>query len=172
MAVVEPDPVRSDWRYVLDYFLGVEGPQGLPLIKPPYGRITAIDLGTGEHAWQIPFGDGPTRHPAIKHLDLGPLGSSRVANEGGLLVTRTLLIAYIHNWDDLGEELLGGTRLQAYDKATGKLLAELEVDATLHSAPMTYMHQGRQFIVIAGGDEKGRQSPAEKAELLAFALPR
>ncbi len=171
MAVVKPDPARSDWRYVLDSFRGVEGPQGLPLVKPPYGRITAIDLGTGQHAWQIPFGDGPTRHPAIKHLDLGPLGNSRVANEGGLLVTRTLLIGYVHKQDDLGKELLGGTRLHAYDKTSGKLLAELEVAATLHSAPMTYLHQGRQYIVIAGGDAKGRQSPAQKAELLAFALP-
>ena len=171
MAVVKPDPARSDWRYVLDSFRGVPGPQGLPLVKPPYGRITAIDLRIGEHAWQIPFGEGPRRHPAISHLDLGPLGQNRVANEGGLLVTKTLLIGYFHKMDDRGKELIGGTVLQAYDKATGELLAELELDATLHSAPMTYLHQGRQYIVIAGGDAKGRESPVEQAQLLALALP-
>jgi quinoprotein glucose dehydrogenase len=140
-------------------------------VKPPYGRITAIDLRIGEHAWQIPFGEGPRRHPAISHLDLGPLGQNRVANEGGLLVTKTLLIGYFHKMDDRGKELIGGTVLQAYDKATGELLAELELDATLHSAPMTYLHQGRQYIVIAGGDAKGRESPVEQAQLLALALP-
>lgn len=173
MAVVKPDPARSDWRYVLDSFRGVPGPQGLPLVKPPYGRITAIDLKTGEHAWQVPFGDGPGRHPAIKHLDLGPLGNSRVANEGGLLVTKTLLIGYVLKTDERGEEELGGTILHAYDKATGRLLAQLEIDRTLHSAPITYLHQGRQYIVVAGGGRSriSQTQEAEKAELVAFAVP-
>ena len=69
-----PPEGSSDWPYVIQMDRRV-GPLGLPLLKPPYRRITAIDLNTGEHIWQIPFGKGPTDHPLIANLDLGPLGS-------------------------------------------------------------------------------------------------
>ncbi len=150
--------------------------QGLPLLKPPYRRITAIDVNRGEHAWQKPIGQGPTHHPAIKHLNLGPLGSqhpSHAAAEGGILLTKTLLITFLAKVDELEEwakRYPDGGYLQAYDKATGELLAKVEVDRSLHSAPMTYMHDGRQYIVIAGGGSRGAQ-PDEPAELIAFALP-
>jgi len=64
-----------------------------------------------------------------------------------------------------------GGYLQAYDKASGELLGQIEVDRSLHSAPMTYLHEGRQYIVVAGGGSRGGQ-PDEAAELIAFALPR
>ncbi|MEE2778451.1 MAG: PQQ-binding-like beta-propeller repeat protein [Acidobacteriota bacterium] len=168
MALVEPDAARSDWQLVIDY-PGYENPQGLPLLKPPYRRITAIDLRTGEHAWQIPHGDGPRNHPAIKHLDLGPLGSpyARVVAEGGLLVTKTLLITILSKVDDLSEDRKPfGTYLEAYNKATGEFLARVETDTNLHGVPMTYMYEGRQYIAIAGGGRDERQ------ELVAFALPK
>ena len=166
MALVEPDPARTEWRYVRDR-VSLEGPRGLPLTKPPYRRITAIDLKTGEQAWQVPLGEGPTNHPAIKHLDLGPLGSRPVGREDadGLLVTRTLLITSIMRAEDERERGIKGNYLQAFDKATGKLLAQIEADPRLHGVPATYLHGGRQYIVIAAG------GVTEKAELMAFALP-
>ncbi|MCZ6854126.1 MAG: pyrroloquinoline quinone-dependent dehydrogenase, partial [Gammaproteobacteria bacterium] len=135
-------------------------------LKPPYRRITAIDLNRGEHAWQIPFGTGPTDHPAIKHLRLGPLGSpyTDVVAEGGILVTKTLLITYLSKTDELGVETTGSF-LRAYDKANGELLAEVNVDQRLHGAPMTYLHEGRQYIAIAAG------SSTADSELVAFTLP-
>ena len=172
MALIEPDPVRSDWKYMLDR-VTVEGPRGLPLFKPPFGRITAIDLRIGEHAWQVPLGDGPTRHPAIKHLGLGPLGSKEVGNQGGLLVTKTLLIAFAPKYGENGE-LVPGSVAQAYDKASGRLLAEFDVDISFYGAPITYLHRGRQYIVAAGGGTNDRRAPdweAREAALVAFALP-
>ena len=170
LALTQPDPARSDWKYVLDR-VPLEGPQGLPLVKPPYKRISAIDLKTGDLIWQTPLGEGPTGHPAIKHLDLGPLGSqsSAAVTEGGLLTTKTLLITFASKLDELGKRLAdgvpGGAYLQAYDKVTGKLLAEVEVDRSLHSSPMTYLYKGRQYIVVAGGGVR------EKAELIAYTVP-
>ena len=176
VSLTPPDGARSDWNYVARTLIPAPTVQGLPLLKPPYRRITAIDMNRGEHAWQIPVGEGPTHHPAIEHLDLGPLGSQHPmhsAAEGGILLTRTLLITFLAKVDELAEwdvRYPDGGWLQAYDKGTGELLAQVEVDRSLHSAPMTYMQDGRQFIVIAGGGSRGSQ-PEEPAELLAFALP-
>jgi quinoprotein glucose dehydrogenase len=166
MALVAPDEVDSDWNYVIAY-QSAAGPQGLPLLKPPYRRITAIDLNKGEHAWQIPFGRGPVDHPAIRHLELDALGSpySDVVAEGGILLTRSLLISYIAKKDELGDETATGSFLRAYDKATGELLAQVNVAERLHGALMTYMVDGRQFIAVAAG---GR---AQKGQLITLALP-
>ena len=174
-----PDPNRSNLRYVINSaFTGDPndslestsiGPQGLPLIKPPYFRITAIDLNKGDFAWQIPFGDGPRNHPAIKHLNLGPLGSrfpNTVWAEGGILVTKTLVITILADSDELGDRYARGSWLVALDKATGNEVGRIKVDRHLHSSPMTAMHNGRQYILVAGG---GRTEPAE---VLAFGLPQ
>ena len=75
LGLSKPDPERSSFQYIRTGPFLLAGPQGLPLVKPPYGRLTAIDLNRGEIAWQVPHGDGPRDHPAIKHLNLGPLGS-------------------------------------------------------------------------------------------------
>ena len=167
MALTAPSADTSDWRYVIEY-QPLRGPHGLPLVKPPYRRITAINLNTAEHVWQIPFGRGPVDHPALKGLDLGPLGSvySDVVAEGGILVTKTLLITYLAKRDEFGDRAATGSLLRAYDKATGALLGEVDVAARLHGAPMTYMHDGRQYIAAAAG---GRR---DDAELIAFALPQ
>ena len=165
MAVVPTEPGTSDWDYVIAYQPS-RGPQGLPLVKPPYRRVTAIDLNTGEHVWQIPFGNGPTNHPAIKHLNLGPLGSpyGDTVAEGGILLTKTLLISYLSKGGELGRRE-PGTFLRAFDKKTGELLGEVDVETRLHGALMTYMHGGRQYIAAAGGGRRG------DGELVAFALP-
>jgi quinoprotein glucose dehydrogenase len=140
--------------------------QGLPLIKPPYSRITAINLDTGDFRWQVPFGATPpaiTNHPALKGLDLPPLG--RPGNNNGSLVTKTLLI--------IGEKNFGptpsgqrGAMLRAYDKATGQEVGAVYLPAPQTGSPMTYMMNGRQHLVVAisGGAHTG--------ELLVLKLPQ
>ena len=130
--------------------------------------MTAIDLKAGEHVFQIPVGDGPIDHPAIKHLNLPPMGSrypSGSVVEGGILVTKTLLISFLATLDELGDRVAHGGFLRAQDKATGQLLGQVEIDRSLHGAPCTYMYEGRQYIAVAGG------GGSEKAELVVFSLP-
>ncbi len=161
------DPARTDLAY-RDRTLLATGPRGLPLLKPPYRQISAIDMNKGDILWQVPLGDGPRNHPAIKHLNLGPLGNRPAKGiwaEGGILVTKTLLITIQADVDELGDKSARGSFVLAFDKATGKEVGRIKVDRHLHSSPMTAMLDGRQYILIAGG---GRTEPAE---VLAFGLP-
>ena len=149
-------------------------PLGLPLLKPPYGRITAIDLNKGEHAWMVPNGDGPRNHPLLKPLNLPPLGNP---GRGGLLVTRTLL--FVAEGDPImaaparvppsmplsAAPGAGGPRFRAYDKATGQVLWETELPAGTTGAPMSYMFDGKQYIVVAIGSRE------HAAEYVALSLP-
>ena len=140
------------------------GPQGLPLFKPPWGRLTAIDLNRGEIAWQVPNGDAPDyvkNHPALEGIDVGRTGRP---DRGGVLATSTLLFAG-EGGGMFAAFGSGGNRFRAHDKATGEVLAEIELPANQTGLPMTYMHEGRQFIVVAVG---ARRHPAE---LVALALP-
>ena len=165
MALVPPPEGTSDWPYVIRYDRS-GGPQGLPLLKPPYRRITAINLNTGDHVWQIPLGKGPTEHPAIAHLNLGDLGSAfnDVVAEGGVLVTKSLIISYLASKDEIGPEETGSI-LVAFSKETGMKEGEVIVDQRLHGPIMSYQHEGKQYIAVAGG---GRDNDDE---LLVFALP-
>ena len=140
------------------------GPQGLPLFRPPWGRITAIDLNAGEIAWQVPNGDAPDyvkEHPALEGIEVGRWGRP---DRGGLLVTRTLLFAG-EGGGMYAAYGSGGNMLRAHDKATGEVVAEIELPANQTGLPMTYMHEGRQYIVVAVG-ARGRAG-----ELVALALP-
>ncbi len=165
MGLVAPPDGTSDWPYIIQMDTKI-GPFGLPLLKPPYRRITAIDLNTGEHVWQIPFGKGPANHPMLEHLNLPPLGSvfSDVVAEGGVLITKTLLISYLAQKDEIDPEAHGSI-LVAHDKMTGDLLGEVLVDQRLHGPPMSYQVGDKQYIAVAGG---GRD---DDNELLVFALP-
>jgi quinoprotein glucose dehydrogenase len=143
------------------------GPQmdGLPIWKPPYGRITAYNLHTGDRAWVVANGDGPRNHPLLKGLNLPPLG---IPNRPAPLLTKTLL--FIGEGSDavIGTPQVDwgwGRKFRAYDKATGKVLWEIELPAGTTGGPMTYMAKGRQFIVVPIG---GKEHPAE---LVALALP-
>jgi quinoprotein glucose dehydrogenase len=132
-------------------------PQGLPLLKPPYTRTTAIDLNSGEHAWMVPNGDGNRlrNHPLLAELDLPPLGGD---GRGGPLVTKTLLISALTagGTDD-------GPRLVARDKATGEEIASVDLPSGALGTPMTYLHDGTQYIALTvGGDIP---------ELIALAVP-
>jgi quinoprotein glucose dehydrogenase len=140
--------------------------QGLPLIKPPYSRITAIDLDKGEFRWQVPFGATPDNirnNPALKGLDLPPLG--RPGNNSGTMVTKTVLVAGETNQGPTpsGQR---GAMLRAFDKSTGKEVGAVYMPAQQSGTPMTYMADGRQYLVVAisGGNYSG--------ELLAFRLPQ
>ncbi len=140
------------------------GPRGLPITKPPYGRITAIDLNTGDHRWMVPNGDGPRDHPALKDLNLPPLGQM---GRAAPLVTRTLL--FVTEGSAVGLSIPpggGGPRMRAFDKRTGKVVAEIPLPAGATGAPMTYLHLGRQYIVVAVADKD------HAPELVALALPR
>ena len=139
--------------------------QGLPLIKPPYSRITAIDMDKGKFRWQVPFGATPDNirnHPALKGLNVLPLG--RPGNNSGTLVTRTVLVAGESN---LGPTPSGqrGAMLRAFDKATGKEVGAIFMPAQQSGSPMTYLAEGKQYLIVAigGGGYSG--------ELLAFRLP-
>jgi quinoprotein glucose dehydrogenase len=138
--------------------------QGLPLIKPPYGRITAIDLNKGEIVWQIAHGETPDNirnHPALKGLDI-----PRTGRQGriGVLVTKTLVIAGEGGFFTTPSGPRGAM-LRAYDKATGQELGAVYMPAPQTGSPMTYMLNGKQYIVvpISGNGYSG--------ELLAFRLP-
>ncbi len=133
--------------------------QGLPLVKPPYGSISAIDLNKGEILWQIANGDTPDNirdNPALKGLDIPRTGRPGVF---GVLVTKTLVIC--------GERSAGksAVMLRAYDKATGKEVGAVPMPAGQTGTPMTYTLNGKQYIVIAIA------GPGFPAELIAFKLP-
>jgi quinoprotein glucose dehydrogenase len=139
-------------------------PQGLPLLKPPYGRITAINMDTGNFVWQIAHGETPDyirNHPALKGLNIPSTGQPGYV---GVLVTKTLVIAA----DPQATTTPGhprGAMLRAYNKATGQEVGAVWMPAPQSGSPMTYMLNGKQYIVIAisGGAYSG--------EYLAFRLP-
>jgi quinoprotein glucose dehydrogenase len=134
-------------------------PEGLPLFKPPYSRLTAIDMTSGEHVWMVPLGHGKAirNHPMLKGVNLPPLGGDSTLS--GPLLTKTLLVSALTS---------GGTndgpRLVARDKATGKELAWVDLPGIAIGAPMTYMLGGNQYIALTvAGDPV--------PELVAYALP-
>ena len=131
--------------------------QGLPLVKPPYSRMTAIDMNKGEHVWMTPLGNGDRyrNHPMLRNLNLPPLGGD---GRGGPLLTKTLLISALTTGGSNG-----GPRLVAYDKATGAAVASVDLPAGAIGSPMTYMVDGKQYIAITVG--------GPVPELIAFALP-
>jgi quinoprotein glucose dehydrogenase len=123
---------------------GPRGPQGLPLFKPPYSRITAIDLNTGEHLWMIPVGETPDRiknNPALAGIDVGNTGTGAHAP---MAVTKTMLI-YASQASD------GTPHLFAVDKATGRQIGKVPVSADTRYGMMTYVHHGEQYVLLQTG---------------------
>ena len=170
------DPKRSDMNYISAGSASEDGGgdlsvRGLPLVKPPWGRITAIDLNKGEILWQVAHGDTPDavkNHPALKGVSIPrtgrPGGAGGSSGGIGTLVTKTLLIS--------GE---GGTvttspgqrgaMLRAYDKATGVEHGAVYMPGAQTGSPMTYMLNGKQYIVLAVS------SSTMPGELIAYVLP-
>jgi quinoprotein glucose dehydrogenase len=139
---------------------------GLPLLKPPYGVLSAVNLDRGEIAWQVPHGDTPDNvrnHPALKGLNIpktGQVGTGGV----GLMVTKTLVVMGDPQVTTTPEHPRGAM-LRAYDKASGKEVGAIWMAAQQSGSPMTYMLDGKQYIVVAisGGNYSG--------EYVAFRLP-
>ena len=138
--------------------------QGMPLLKPPYGRITAIDLNKGDIVWQTPHGETPDEvkfNPALKGLTIPRTGST---GKVGTLVTRTLVIAG-EGTMTTGADGVKGAWLRAYDKKTGGEVGAVRMTARVTGSPMTYVAGGRQYIVVPMG------APGVPAELVAYRLP-
>ncbi len=171
IGLIPGDPKRTDMAYMSGSAAprtgtgrGAEGAgpgltvEGLPLAKPPYGSISAIDLNKGEILWQIANGDTPDNirdNPALKGLNIPRTGRPGVF---GVLVTKTLVIC--------GERNAGksSVMLRAYDKATGKEVGAVPLPAGQTGTPMTYMLGGKQYIALAIA------GPGFPAELIAFKL--
>ena len=166
VALVKPDASRSDFDFIRGAGpggRGLSGPDGLPLVKPPYGRITAYDLSQGDIAWQVPHGDGPRQRIIDMGLeDPGPLGSPA---SGGPLLTKTLLFQSQGARMSRGGGGGGAPKFRAYDKMSGDVVHEMDLPATPSGTPMTYMQDGKQYVVMAFSSRGGESG------LLALALP-
>jgi quinoprotein glucose dehydrogenase len=138
---------------------------GLPIVKPPYGRITAINMNTGEHIWMQPIGNTPENvknHPMLKGVNI----PARIGRPGrlGTMVTKTLLWAGERGPLDTvnGQQV---SWFRSYDKMTGAIVSELQIPANTTNVPITYLANGKQYIVVAVG------APGRPAELLGLTLP-
>ncbi|HVZ28160.1 MAG TPA: hypothetical protein VG798_05840, partial [Rhizomicrobium sp.] len=139
---------------------------GLPMVKPPYGLLTAINLNTGEHVWQVPNGDTPDsikNKPVLKAVTM-PEKTGHSANVGEA-ITKTLVI------QGDGEYVTKpghprGAYLRGYDQKTGQQVGEVYMPAPQSGSPMTYTYDGKQYIMVAvsGGNYSG--------DYLAYALPQ
>ncbi len=173
--VVRPDPIQSDFRYFRRR-PGLQGPRGLPLFKPPYVRLSAFDLNTGDQAWMVPLGEGPRQELIDMGVpDPGPLGGGTYT---GPLLTKTLLFLGFRGRRDVPDLDLWRTDdralatrsystvpvLLAINKRTGETVHAVELPASPTGAPMTYLANGRQLVVLAYGT-------ANDAGLVALALP-
>jgi glucose dehydrogenase len=159
-----PEPPRFAGPEVEDKPVPRLSVDGLPIVKPPYGVLSAIDLHKGEVLWSVPHGDTPDEvrnSPTLKGMNIPRTGQR---GNVGLVVTKTLVV--------MGDPLVTttpehprGAMLRAYDKATGEQVGAVWMPAPQSGSPMTYMVDGRQYIVVAisGGPSSG--------EYLAFALP-
>jgi quinoprotein glucose dehydrogenase len=172
--LTKPDAARSDFDYTLkSWFTFIPGPQGLPLVRPPWGRVTAIDLDTGDHVWMTPNGEGPTDHPALAGVKTGPLGGG----SGAPLVTKTLF--FVTQSRGRGDQ--NSPRINVFDKTTGALLGHLPLPDTPHGNPITYEHEGKQYLVVsvgggpffaAGPEDFGAEADSAAAKAIVASQPK
>ena len=155
------DPARSSMRYVLKDAM-LDGPFDLPLLKPPWGWISALDMNTGKLLWQRPNSRTPREvreHPKLTDVDLPDTGND---DRSGLLVTKTLLFSgegsgmYGARW--------GGSLFKAHNKISGEVVAEIDLGQRQTGVPMTYAIHGQQYIVVATG------APGEAGQLVALTV--
>ena len=140
-----------------------QGLEGLPIVKPPYGVLSAIDVNKGDLLFQVPHGDTPDpikNHPLLKGMNIAKTGQG---GSVGVLITKTLVI--VGDPQPTTREGRRGAYLRAYDKKTGAQVGEAYMPAPISGSPMTYQIDGRQFIVVAvsGAGYTG--------EYISFALP-
>lgn len=163
-AVVRLERTFSDYASFKGHAESVEG---LPLTKPPYGRITAIDLDTGEHVWMRPVGQGPVNHPALRDLALPALGWFHY---NFVLATETVLVVVSHQpaqWGDLSDDdfVERGPYLRAFDLKTGAVLGEMEFPGIPNGNPISYLADGCQYLVFPINSDDG------VPQLLGLSLP-
>jgi quinoprotein glucose dehydrogenase len=154
-----PDDPKTTGRTLSQWVVSnrgdLRGPQGLPIFKPPYSRVVAIDMSTGEFIWDIPNGETPARikdHPALKGLDIPNTGQQSYPIN---MPTKTLLISAPG----------GDPVMYALDKKTGKRLGTVKLPAPARYGMMGYMHRGRQYLVLQV------MSPTHPGSLAALSLP-
>jgi quinoprotein glucose dehydrogenase len=168
-GLIPGDPSRTEFAWVSGMVPAAGGRgglnvQGLPLVKPPYGSIVAINMDKGEILWRVANAETPDNvrnHPALRGLTIPRTGRS--ANTIGLLVTKTLLIVGEPGVFTLPDSRRGAM-LRAYDKASGRELGAVYMPSGQTGTPMTYMLDGRQYIVLAIGAQN------YPSELVAFRL--
>lgn len=153
LEIVDARP-GSSFRYAFRGFNRFVDEQGYPAIKPPWGRLTAIDLNTGETAWQVPLGE-------YKELTARGLPVTGTENAGGSIITASGLVFIAATRDK---------KFRAFDIDSGRVLWETELDYSGHATPATYAVKGRQYVVIAAGGGSMVESPAGD-EYVAFSLP-
>jgi len=164
IGLVHSENPESNMPWVKRAWPKMLGPQGLPdPFKPPYSKLTAIDLNKGEILWSVANGAGLKNHPAFKGLNLPDIGTP---GRNAAIVTKSLV--FMGEGSDAGVGVpagFGGKMFRAFDKKTGKIVWETELPAGVSNSPMTYMVNGKQYILVA---VSGRQHPGE---LVALALP-
>ncbi len=151
------DSARSDMRYVMGGG-GLPNLDGLPFLKPPYNRITALDMNQGDLVWQVPGGDTPAsikNHPALAGLNIPNTGAR---TRPMVMATKTLLFA-AEGYGSIGP-------LHVFDKKTGERIADIPLPGSVGSQPMTYMINGKQYVAFWVG-----RQPTMPAQLMTFALP-
>ena len=166
VELVEYPPPATVGYFTDPWAVPVPGPRGLPLVKPPYKRVTAFDLNTGDQVWMSPHGDGPRNHPALRELNLPALGGHSGMHGGGPLVTRTLLIVN-SGARYVADEAASARAITAYHKDNGEYLGSVTLPAVPNGNPISYLHEGRQYIAVAVGGGGGDAVP----ELIVLALP-
>lgn len=166
VATLTPaDKKLTTFDYVRATTTTVQGPRGLPVVKPPWSRITATDMNVGEHRWWKAIGPAPESvrdHPALKGLGLDFSNMGYTSIRPSPLLTKTLL--FLPDGGNLSGDP-GGNKIRAYDKKSGAVVAEVELPTKSSGAPMTYMHKGVQYIVAAVATAN------HPAELVALAVP-
>jgi quinoprotein glucose dehydrogenase len=164
-ALLTPDPTRTNWQYLRAPSVFIQGPRGLPIVRPPWSLITATDMNRGRHTWSRSIGpasDHIRQHPDLQGLNLDFDNMGHPMIRPSPLATSSLL--FLAEAGHLSGDP-GGPMFRAYDKSTGEVVAEIELPAKASGAPMTYFHDGYQYIVIAVA------TADHPAELIALALP-
>ena len=153
VQLIKTDPAETEFEYIRSGIRNVPSPQGLPLVKPPYGRISAVNLNTGDYEWVRANAEGIRQTIIDKGIsDPGPVG---IGTYSPLLVTKSFLFQAITD---------GVPMLRAMDKKSGETVHEIELPGIPQGAPMSYMIDGKQYIAIASGG-------GSEAKLITLALP-
>ena len=164
-ALTPADPKLTTYDYIRAPTLSVQGPRGLPIVRPPWSKVTATNMNSGEHIWWRAIGPAPEsvrNHPDLQGLGLDFSSMGYTSIRPSPLATKTLL--FLGDSGALSGDP-GGNMLRAYSKKTGAVVAEIALPSKSTGAPMTYSYKGRQYIAVAVSTRQ------HAAEVVALALP-